>query len=142
MNELVLHDTRYSPMNGDTKENLVVSIIDDDPSVLRGLERLMKEHGYMARCFTSAREMLASGLPGEDACLLIDVAIPEMDGLQLYKELRRRGCLTPAIFITALDDPAVRKSVNRLGAAGLFRKPVDGDELLDAVKRVKCGGKR
>ncbi len=129
-------------MNGETQTNLVVSIIDDDPSVLRGLERLMKAHGYRARCFTSAREMLASGLPDEDACLLIDVAIPEMDGIQLYAELRRRGCLTPAIFITALDDPAVRKSVNRLGAAGLFRKPVDGDELLDAVKRVKFGVKQ
>ncbi|MEI6149978.1 MAG: response regulator [bacterium] len=129
-------------MNGETQTNLVVSIVDDDPSVLRGLERLMKAHGYKARCFTSAREILDSGLPDEDACLLIDVAIPEMDGLQLYKELRRRGCLTPVIFITALDDPAVRKSVNRLGAAGLFRKPVDGDELLDAVKRVKGGVKR
>lgn len=101
--------------------------------------QLMAAHGYDARVFASAREFLASGPPGTAACLLIDVAMPEMDGLQLYAELLRRGCKTPAIFITALDDPATRESVKRLGAAGFFRKPVDGDELLAAVKRVKIG---
>ena len=130
------------PMNGDTQEKPVVYIVDDDPSVSRGLGRLMKSHGYEAWVFASARELLASGLPGADACLIIDVAMPQMDGLQLYAELCRRGCQAPAIFITALDDPAVRESVNRLGAAGFFRKPVDGDELLAAVKRAKTGLQR
>jgi FixJ family two-component response regulator len=122
-----------------TQEKPVVYIIDDDPSVLRGLARLMKAHGFVAQAFASARAVLASALPAADACLLIDVAMPEMDGLQLCAELRRRGCLAPAIFITTLDDPAVREAVNRLGAAGFFRKPVDGDELREAVNRAMNG---
>jgi FixJ family two-component response regulator len=126
-------------VNTDTQAKAAVCIIDDDPSALRGLGRLMAAHGYDARVLASAREFLASDPPGPEACLLIDVAMPEMDGLQLYAELLRRGCKTPVIFITALDDPATRESVKRLGAAGFFRKPVDGDELLAAVKRVKIG---
>jgi FixJ family two-component response regulator len=114
----------------------VVYIIDDDPSALRGLGRLMAAHGYGVHVFSSAREFLTSGPPGADACLLIDVAMPEMDGLQLYAELVRRGCQAPAIFITAQDDPATRESVKQAGAAGVFRKPVDGDELLEAIRRA------
>ncbi len=109
-------------------------IIDDDPSALRGLGRLMQAHGYDARLFASAREILACDLPGANARLLIDVAMPEMDGLQLYQELVRRGCQAPAIFITALEDPAVRESVNQAGGAGFLQKPVDADALLDAMK--------
>lgn len=115
-------------------EKPVVYIIDDDPSVMRGLGRLMQAHGYDARAFSSARALLAGTLPADDACLLIDVAMPEIDGLQLYAELRRRGCLAPAIFITAQDEPAVREAVRRLGAAGFFRKPMDGNALLAAVR--------
>ena len=118
-------------------------IIDDDPSALRGLQRLMTAHGYETRAFASARGLLASSLPDSYSCLLIDVAMPEMDGPQLYAELLRRGCQAPAIFITAMDDPAVRESVERTGAAAFLRKPVDADELLDAIKRALTGpGKR
>jgi FixJ family two-component response regulator len=118
----------------DIQAKSAVYIIDNDPSVLRGLGQLMMAHGYNARTFASAREILAGDLPAADACLLIDVAMPEMDGLKLYAELLRRGCKAPAIFITALDDPAVRESVKRLGGAGFFGKPVDGNELLAAVR--------
>ena len=119
----------------DIQAKSAVYIIDNDPSVLRGLGQLMMAHGYNAQTFASARAILAGDLPAADACLLIDVAMPEMDGLKLYAELLRRGCKAPAIFITALDDPAVRESVKRLGGAGFFGKPVDGNELLAAV----CG---
>ena len=117
-------------------------IIDDDPSALHGLGRLMKAHGYDARLFASAREILASDLPGANACLLIDVAMPEMDGLQLFKELVRRGCQAPAIFITALEGPAVRESVKQAGGAGFIQKPVDADALLGAVNGVARTGSK
>lgn len=112
----------------------VVYIIDDDPSIRRGFKRLMEADGYDARVFASAGEVLAAGLPGANFCLIIDVAMPEMNGLQLYAELLRRGCQAPAIFITALDDPAVRESVKGMRRAAFFQKPVDADALLDAVK--------
>ncbi|MBI2440411.1 MAG: response regulator [Lentisphaerae bacterium] len=127
----------------------VVCIIDDDPSILIGFKRLMEAYGYDARVFASAREFLAAGLPavlsaqpmqagipGADSCLIIDVAMPEMDGFQLQKELVRAGCKAPIIFITALDIPAVRASAKRTNAAFFFRKPVDADALLDAVRRA------
>lgn len=110
-------------------------IIDDDPSVLRGMGRLMQAHGYDARVFASGRELLAADLPAVDAFLIIDVAMPGMDGLELYEELRRGGCRAPAIFITALDDPSVRGAVKRAGGAGFLRKPVEEEDLLDAVHR-------
>ena len=111
-----------------------VYIIDDDPSVVRGLGQLMTAHGYHARTFAAPRELLASDLPAADTCLIIDVAMPEMNGPHLYAELLRRGCKAPAIFITALDDPATQASVESMGGARLFRKPVDGNELVKAVK--------
>jgi len=112
----------------------VVYIIDDDPSIRCGFKRLMEAYGYDARVFASAREFLAAGIPGTNSCLIIDVAMPEMDGLQLYAELLRRGCQAPTIFITALDDPTVRESVKHTEKAAFFQKPVDADALLDAVR--------
>ncbi len=116
------------------KTGIPVYIIDDDPSVVRGLVLLLTAHGYHAQTFAAPRELLASDLPPADTCLIIDVAMPEMNGMQLYAELLRRGCKAPAIFITALDEPAVQASVASMNGARLFRKPVDGNELMKAVK--------
>ena len=127
-------------MKAEILEKPVVYIIDDDPSVLRGLWRLMKAYGYDARVFASAREFLAGDLPCAEACLIVDVAMPEMDGLQLQKELVRKGCQAPVIFITALENPQVKERAKRAGAAGFFQKPVDAAALLDAVNRALSGG--
>jgi len=112
----------------------VVYIVDDDSSIRVGFKRLMEAYGYDTRVFASAGEFLAGGLPGAEACIILDVAMPEMDGLQLQKELVRAGCKAPIIFITALDDPAVREAAKLSNAAFFFRKPVDVAALLDAVK--------
>jgi len=119
-----------------------VHIIDDDPSVRRGLKRLMGAYGYEGCAFACAREFLAAGPPGDDSCLIIDVAMPDMDGLQLLEELTRLGCKAPVIFITALDDPDIRQRATRAGVVAFFRKPVDADELLDAVKKGARDGGR
>ena len=111
-------------------------IVDDDVLVLRALGRLLEVHGYETRRFASASELLAAGLPAPDACLITDVIMPEMDGLQLYAELRRRGCLTPAIIITAVDKPETRESAERMGCAAFLHKPIEGPVLLDAVARA------
>lgn len=115
----------------------VVYIVDDDSSIRCGFKRLMEAYGYDARVFASGREFLAGGIPGiydTHSCLIIDVAMPEMDGFQLQKKLVQAGCKAPIIFITALDDPAVREAAKRTNAAFFFRKPVDADALVDAVK--------
>ncbi len=126
-------------MNGGIPKPRVVYIIDDDPSAQRGLERLMKSHGFDVTLFASARDLLMASLPPANVCLISDVAMPEMDGLQMYAELRRRGCQAPVIFITALDDPALRESAIGAGASAFFRKPVDGDALRKAIEAAKGG---
>ena len=112
----------------------IVYIVDDDSSIRCGFKRLMEAYGYDARVFASGREFLAAGIPGTNSCLIIDVVMPEMDGLELQKKLVQAGCKAPIIFITALDDPAVREAAKRTNAAFFFRKPVDADALVDAVK--------
>jgi len=128
-----------TPMPG---KKSVVYIIDDDPSVRNGFMRLINAHDYAARSFASAGEFLASGLPHAGSCLLIDIAMPKMDGLQLYAELLRRGCKAPVIFITASNDPDIRERAKLAGVVGFFQKPVDGDALLDAVKWALTAGSK
>ncbi len=117
-----------------------VHIIDDDSSVRRGFKRLLKSYGYDVQVFASAREFLAAGLPGDDSCLVIDVAMPEMNGLQLLEELTKQGCKAPVIFITALNDPEIRNRAKRFGVAAFFQKPVDADVFLDALNGAMSAG--
>ena len=123
------------------KLKTVVDIIDDDPSVRTGLRRVLESYGFEARLFASAREFLAAGIPGPDTCVLIDMIMPEMDGLRLQEELVRAGSKAPVIFITAHDDAGLRERARRSGAAGFLRKPVDAEELMEAIKGALAGGK-
>jgi two-component system response regulator FixJ len=95
--------------------------------------------GYDAHVFSSAIEFLSTTLPGADSCLIIDIAMPEMDGLALQAELARRMCKTPIIFITALSDPDLRERAKRAGASAFFQKPVDADALCDAINWAVTG---
>jgi FixJ family two-component response regulator len=124
------------------EQKFIVYIIDDDSSVLRGLRRLVDAYGYDARGFASAGEFLATGLPGDNSCLIIDVAMPEMDGLQLQEELVRRACKAPVIFITARNDPDIRERAKRAGGVGFFQKPVDAGALLDVIKWALTAGSK
>ncbi len=118
---------------------VTVYVIDDDPSARRGLVRLLKTYDFAVLEFAAPRELLLAGLPDVNACLIIDMAMPEMNGLQLFTELRRKGCQSPAIFLTALDDPELREATALAGAAGLFRKPVAGDDLVRAIMgAIQC----
>lgn len=119
-----------------------IYIIDDDSSICRGLKRLMSASGYIAHTFTSAHTFLAAGLPCDNSCIILDVAMPDMDGLELQAELANLGCTTPIIFITALPDPTLRSRAKFAGAAGFFQKPVDGVALLDAIKWIVTGWAR
>jgi len=118
----------------------VVYIIDDDPSVRCGFKRLMNADGYDARLFASAREFIASGIPGADSCLIIDFAMPDMDGLELKAALDQAGCKAPVILVTALIDAAIRERAKHAGVVGFFQKPVDAAALLDAIKWAMAAG--
>ena len=107
----------------------------------RSPERLAAEADISTPSRACEISGLAAGLPSPDSCLIIDVAMPEMDGLQLQAELKRLGSKAPVIFITALDDPGLRERAKQAGAVAFFQKPVDSDALVDAIKWALTEGK-
>lgn len=115
---------------------LLVSVVDDDESVRESLPDLLNELGYSVRTFSSALEFLASDALDQTWCLLLDITMPGMSGMELQAELKRRDKRTPIIFITATEDDAVRARVVELGAVACLRKPFSDTALLEALRSV------
>ena len=113
---------------------MTVYIIDDDKGVRAGLARLFKAAGFASACFSSSHDFMASDIDANRACVLTDLHIPGEDPVELPQELRQRHKNLPVIFISADDSDATLARVNRAGGVGLFRKPVDDQALIDAVK--------
>ena len=113
----------------------LVSVVDDDPSVRRSVTRLLESSGYAVEAFTSAREFLAREPHPGPCCLVLDVRMPGLTGLELQETLTAGGRRMPIIFVTGHID--VPKSIRAMkaGAADLLTKPVDPKELLAAVQR-------
>lgn len=112
----------------------LVSVVDDDESVRESLPDLLKELGYEAEAFSSAQEFLTSGQVGRSKCLILDVAMPGMSGLDLQRELRHRGQDIPTIFITAQRDGRIRPRVIQQGAVDCLFKPFSDTALHEAIK--------
>jgi len=119
---------------GEASERVRVSVVDDDESVRESLPDLLKEFGFEARTFSSAQEFLASGYVNRTGCLILDIAMPGMTGLDLQRELQLRGNRVPIIFITAQTDVAVRARALEQGAVRVLLKPFNDTDLLDAVQ--------
>lgn len=111
-----------------------VYVIDDDASVRQALERLLTSAGLEVRAFPSANAFLNARCPHEDACVVADVLMQEMSGLQLQRELNKAGSPLRVIFVTAQDTEETRAEAIRAGGAAYFIKPVDDQALLDAVR--------
>ena len=114
----------------------LVSIVDDDESVRESLPDLLKMLGYDVQAFSSAEEFLASGYVDQTRCLILDVAMPGMSGLDLQRELKLRRQEMPLVFITAQTDEAARSRVLEQGAVECLLKPFSDVALLDAVNRA------
>lgn len=121
-------------------EQALVSIVDDDLSVREALPDLLRELGFSARAFSSGEEFLASAHIDQTACLIVDVAMPGMSGPDLQRELRQRGNETPVVFITALDDEAIRARTLQDGTIDCLLKPFDEADLLRALGRALATG--
>ena len=111
----------------------MIYVVDDDASICRATMRLMKSAGLSAQAFTSAEEFLQFSRPTAADCLLLDIQMPGMNGLDLQRQLRRSGIQIPVIVITAFDDEQTREAARSTGAVGYFRKPFDDQALLDAI---------
>ena len=118
-------------------ERSLVSVVDDDESVRESLPDLLNEFGYSVRTFSSALEFLASDALEQTRCLLLDITMPGMTGVELQAELKRRDKRIPIIFITGTRDEAVRARVVELGAAACLTKPFSDTALLEALRSVR-----
>ncbi|WP_420997310.1 response regulator [Cupriavidus sp. 30B13] len=118
---------------------LLVAVVDDDESVREALPDLLREFGYAVRAFSSAQAFLASDCIGQTKCLILDIAMPGMSGLQLQRELRQRGQAIPVVFITAHADESVRPRVLEQGAAACLLKPFSEEALLAALSAAFRG---
>ena len=125
---------RYIPdMATEAKTKLVV-IVDDDELMRGALQGLLKAVGLPAQTFASAEEFLNSGLQRETACLIADIRMPGMSGLELQAKLNAERCRIPTIFITAHGDAKMRMQALRAGAAEFLTKPFDDEVLLENVR--------
>lgn len=111
----------------------LVAVVDDDESVRESLPDLLGEFGFGSKVFTSAEEFLASNTVSQMNCLVLDVAMPRMTGLDLQQELKVRGHKIPIVFITAQKDETVRKQALEGGAVGVLLKPFSDTALLKAL---------
>ena len=112
----------------------VVSIVDDDEGIRRALAGLMRSAGLMAEVFSTAEDFLASALAERTACLVLDVHLHEMSGLELQQRLIEAGRQVPIVFITAHDCERARTLALETGAAFFLSKPLSGGALLACVR--------
>ena len=112
----------------------MIAVVDDDEMVRTGLERLLRTSGYPVIAFASAEEFLASGRLQECRCLIADIRMPGMSGLDLQSRLNDDGHPIPIIFITAHGDEKMRIRAMRAGAAAFLAKPFDRAVLLERVR--------
>src|SRR5882724_261505 len=115
-------------------EDIVISIVDDDISVRRSTRRLLRSSGFRAEAFASAEEFLDSKSAAKTACLILDLRMPGMNGLELQRRLSQNGDRVPIIFLSAHASEEDERSALRSGAVQFLRKPISKEALLNAIR--------
>jgi FixJ family two-component response regulator len=112
----------------------VISVIDDDASVRTAANNLLSSHGYLIQTFASADDFLQSDRLDDSSCVIADVQMPGMSGLDLLIHVRGQGYTVPFIFITAFPEESVRTRAFKAGAIGFLAKPFAGPVLIDCIE--------
>ena len=119
----------------------VISIVDDDEFVREATRSFIRSLGYLADTFASSEEFLTSGRVLDSACLIADVQLPGMNGLELQRLLIEQGHRVPVIFMTAFPSVRVQEQALAAGALALLSKPFSDEELTECLDRaLSCGG--
>lgn len=113
-----------------------IAVVDDDPSVLKALRRLLRARALDARTYGSGQEFLAALPDGLPDCLVVDLQMPEMSGMELQQHLARQGIRIPTIVITAHGDAGVRERCEAVGAIAFLLKPLQDTALLAAIHKA------
>ena len=122
--------------------NPIVSIIDDDESVRVATSSLVRSLGWNARLYASAEQFMAAGNLGDVACIIADVRMPGISGIDMYRQLTGRGVHTPIIFISAFASDKVRKQAFDAGAVCMLSKPVDVTDVTRCLDSVRTHASR
>jgi Response regulator len=121
------------------RNKAVIAIVDDDESLRTALEGLLRATGYLARPYGGAREFLDSGGPQQANCLISDIQMPGMCGVELYETLRARGLDIPVIFMTAYPGEKPRISADMPGVIACLPKPFEAEQLLACIETALLG---
>ncbi len=120
----------------DMREARVITVVDDDESFRDALQRFLRTFGFHVEAFASGEEFLRSSQLGLVACVILDLAMPEMSGLEVQQQLAARGLQIPIVFVTARRDDQIGQRAAAAGALAVLRKPIDHEELVRLVWEV------
>lgn len=123
-----------------TNAKPIILVIDDDPSILRALRRLVAGAGFDVRTFDRPSTLLKSDLPTAGACLVVDIDLPEMNGVELCATLAASGCKLPVILITAHTDEETRRLADDAHPVALLIKPFGRDLLVNSIQSALLAG--
>ena len=123
-----------------TKAKPIIIVIDDDLSILRALQRLVSGAGFEVRTFDRPSALLKSDLPKAGACLIVDIDLPEMNGVELCATLATSGCKLPVILITAHTDDETRRLADGANPVALLIKPFGRELLVDSINSALLAG--
>ena len=119
-----------------TPSNNYIAVIDDESSICASMSRLLRLANFQPISYSSAEAFLADEKRPKFDCLLLDIRLGGMSGLDLYRQLAAQKDHAPVIFITAFDNPEMRAQAEALGCAGFFRKSSPGTEIIEAIRRA------
>jgi FixJ family two-component response regulator len=117
-------------------QSTVVVVVDDDPGFLKSVARLLSVHGFATRTFSSAEALLDNDAARTATCVLLDIHLGGISGIELQRRLAAGGSNCPVIFMTAIDDDATRKEAIDVGCIAYLRKPFAPQLLLDAIREA------
>ena len=115
------------------RERRLVAIVDDEKAVCRAIGRLVVSAGFESESFSSAEEFLRSCRERKPDCLILDLRLPGMSGLELQQQLTTDHCRIPIVFVSAHDDPSSRREALQSGASAFLGKPFDDEALREAI---------
>jgi FixJ family two-component response regulator len=118
------------------QNKIKIAVVDDDASFACALERRFRASGFEVRTYPSAEVFLARPTQPQPDCLVLDIHLGGMSGLDLQRRLRELGALVPIIFVTAHDAPGIREEAERAGCSAYFLKPVPGHLLIEAITKA------
>jgi len=119
-----------------TAAKVTVAIVEDDLSMLKGVERILGAHGFITEVYTSAEAFLERAAASEATCLVLDIHLGGISGLELWRRLAAAGSKLPVIFMTAVDSKNIQREVSEAGCIAYLRKPFPSRQLIDAIGKA------